>query len=316
MDNLTHSLVGAALGQLGLKRKTGLGMATLVIAANIPDIDATCTIYGIESLAMRRGHTHGPVAMLALPALLTGIMVAFDRWQTRRGTRPAGRLPVRPGAVFALALIGALSHPALDWLNNYGIRLLEPFSGRWFYGDTLFIIDVWIWAMLGLGVWYSRRWEKRGDARWRQPAAIALALMTGYIGLNGWISQRATKVAGQLLGAQSLPRPALIVPRAVPLTFWRREVLWRDAQVYGRTYYSMFGPRVASAATNEPPAPTGMNDPKVTEALRANAEARAFLFWSRMPIVERRDGAIILRDQRFSDPALGTRFMLRIPDTK
>lgn len=64
MDNLTHSLIGAVLGQAGLKRKTGLAMPTLIIAANLPDIDATCTVFGMLSLAMRRGVTHGPIAML------------------------------------------------------------------------------------------------------------------------------------------------------------------------------------------------------------------------------------------------------------
>ena len=61
MDNVTHSLVGALLGQMGLKRKTGLAMPTLIIAANIPDIDAGCTVLGTVSLAMRRGITHGAV---------------------------------------------------------------------------------------------------------------------------------------------------------------------------------------------------------------------------------------------------------------
>ncbi len=57
MDNLTHSLVGAVLGQMGLKKKTGLAMPTLIIAADLPDIDATCAIYGIEiALDAARGH--------------------------------------------------------------------------------------------------------------------------------------------------------------------------------------------------------------------------------------------------------------------
>ena len=42
-----------------------------------------------------------------------------------------------------------LTHPALDWLNNYGMRWLMPFDGRWFYGDALFIIDPWVWLVLG-----------------------------------------------------------------------------------------------------------------------------------------------------------------------
>lgn len=83
MDNLTHSLVGAILGQCGLKRKTALAMPTLVIAANIPDIDAACFFWldGAEHLGFRRGITHGPIAMLVLPLLLWAAMVGWDRWR-------------------------------------------------------------------------------------------------------------------------------------------------------------------------------------------------------------------------------------------
>ena len=158
MDNLTHSLVGALLGQMGLKRKTCLAMPTLIIAANIPDIDAITTLLGGQQhLALRRGLTHGPIAMLVLPLLLWGTMLAFDRWQTKQGKRPEKRLPVHKGWLLALAYIGCFSHPLFDWFNSYGIRLLEPFSSQWFYGDTLFIIDIWLWASLIAGVWVSRR---------------------------------------------------------------------------------------------------------------------------------------------------------------
>ena len=161
MDNLAHTLVGAALGQAGLKRKTGLGMATLMIAANLPDLDVIGLAFG-ENLAWRRGWTHGPLALVILPLLLAWIMVAYDRWQARRGKRPEGRLPVRFKWVLALAYIGALTHPLLDFLNTYGIRCLMPFSERWFYGDALFIIDLWLWSALGLGIWLSRRRERAG----------------------------------------------------------------------------------------------------------------------------------------------------------
>ena len=67
-----------------------------------------------------------------------GLLWGWDRWQTQRGTRPEARLPVRFGWLYPMAFIGCLSHPFFDWLNVYGIRLLEPFSSQWFYGDTLF----------------------------------------------------------------------------------------------------------------------------------------------------------------------------------
>ncbi|MEY4951726.1 MAG: hypothetical protein RL299_150, partial [Pseudomonadota bacterium] len=96
MDNLTHSLIGAALGQAGLKRKTGLAMPALIIGANLPDVDAACFLWleGTEHLGFRRGITHGPPAMLLLPLILAVLLWCFDRWQTVRGKRPEARLPV------------------------------------------------------------------------------------------------------------------------------------------------------------------------------------------------------------------------------
>ncbi|WP_238120930.1 MULTISPECIES: metal-dependent hydrolase [unclassified Xanthobacter] len=80
MDNLAHSLIGATLAQTDLKRLTGLGTATLVIGANLPDLDAFGLLVG-ENLAWRRGLTHGPLGLLFLPLLLALGVVAFDRWQ-------------------------------------------------------------------------------------------------------------------------------------------------------------------------------------------------------------------------------------------
>ena len=140
-------------------------MPALIIGANLPDVDGVCTFYGLERLAMRRGLTHGPIAWVLLPLVLAAILYAYDRWQAKRGKRPEARLPVRFGWLYALSLTGCLTHPALDWLNSYGLRFLEPFSSRWFYGDVLFIIDLWLWIGLGFATWFSLRQEKRG-ANW------------------------------------------------------------------------------------------------------------------------------------------------------
>ncbi len=316
MDNLTHSLIGAALGQAGLKRKTGLAMPALIIAANIPDIDAGCVVYGIESLAMRRGITHGPIALVLLPLLLAGALWWFDRWQTRRGTRPAGRLPVNFKWLLALCYIGCLTHPLFDWFNNYGIRLLEPFSSQWFYGDVLFIIDPWILAMLGAGVWFSLRRERAGNGHWAQPARLAVAGVAAFIAANFQISSYAVhKMRAHL---QLYPdSKTLVVANAVPLRFWHREMLFRSGPFYGSGDFSLVSGEATERRNDLGGTERRSEDVDLDQACKADPEVAAFLFWSRMPTVDRVDGELLLRDQRFMDPRTAGSFsvLLRKPDT-
>ena len=314
MDNLTHSLAGAVLGQMGLKKKTGLGMATLIIAANIPDIDAVATLLdGVQHLAIRRGITHGPIAMLLLPLLLTGIMIGFDRWQGMRGKRPADRLPVHRGWLLALAYIGCLSHPALDWLNSYGIRLLEPFSSQWFYGDSIFIIDIWIWAALIAGLWLSRRREKMRAGNWQRPAWISFAAVCAYIFTNGMITGKAEAETKSLLARDAAQGEAngeanMVVANPVPLQFWKREMLWRNESAYGSGAYDLFGGLVLDEKQDMSESSRAL----LPELATVSDDAAAFLFWSRMPVVERDQAEAIVRDQRFMDPLVGDRFSVRV----
>lgn len=305
MDNLTHSLVGALLGQMGLKRKTGLAMPTLIIAANIPDIDAVATLLGgQEHLALRRGITHGPIAMLLLPLLLWGIMLWFDRWQTKRGKRPHKRLPLHKGWLLTLAYIGCFSHPLFDWFNSYGIRLLEPFSSQWFYGDTLFIIDIWLLAALIPGVWLSLRRERRAGPLWVRPARIAASVIGVYIGFNAaltWMVETTAK--------GDAPYPVMAVASELPVAFWRRDLLVRTANDQYDSVQCTF------LTCNRRPVelkPTNMSDPRIKLWSKDNPDATAFLFWSRMPIAELHADRIILRDQRFMDPLVMDRFAVTI----
>ncbi|HSR42077.1 MAG TPA: metal-dependent hydrolase, partial [Longimicrobiales bacterium] len=125
MDNLTHGLVGAALARTGLDRLTPLATTTLVVAANAPDVDLLSFAEGeYAALAFRRGLTHGLPAMAVLPFAVTGAILGWDRLVRRRRTPDAE--PVRPRAILLLSVIGLLTHPALDWMNTYGMRWWLP----------------------------------------------------------------------------------------------------------------------------------------------------------------------------------------------
>ncbi|MHA6333386.1 metal-dependent hydrolase [Qipengyuania sp. CAU 1752] len=307
MDNLTHSLVGALIGQAGLKQKTGFAMPALIIGANLPDVDAACFFWldGVEHLGFRRGITHGPIALVVLPLVLAALLWGFDCWQKKRGTRPEGRSPVSFKWLFFLSFIGCLTHPALDWLNVYGIRLLEPFSSRWFYGDTLFIIDVWLWALMGSATWFSLRREKRGG-EWKRPARVATAVALAYVGMNGAITAKAVSDFSLSFHHE----PTHIIANPLPITFWKREVLYVDPMF---NWYEVdweprkelvFGKRLTDGVC------------VMGDLYRATltGEQKAFLFWSRAPYAERApDGSVLLRDARFYDPMARDRFTVALP---
>ena len=306
MDNLTHSLFGALMGQMGLKKKTGLAMPALIIGANLPDLDTACFFWldGVEHLGFRRGLTHGPLAMVFLPLLLALLLKAFDSWQTDRGKRPVGRLPIDFKWLYLLSLIGCLSHPALDWLNVYGVRLLEPFSSRWFYGDVLFIIDVWLWFLLGFGIWHSLNHEKE-NLNWQRTGRIWMYLSLIYIGFNGLIS------ASTAYGGSADRKPDEVISSPVVFWFWEREVLWREGRVWWFEKHDFIN------NTREPMSAVRSlcSRSAIDRAAQATSEGRAYMFWSRAPIAERaEDGTIVVRDARFYDPRARGRFEVSLPE--
>ena len=188
MDPLTHTLFGGVLAETGLKRRlkehSGWAMATLMIGANLPDVDVVSYFWGSDvALGFRRGWTHGVLALLVLPVLLTLLASAAQRWRSRRGR--AGP-PIDGRQLLLLSTIAVWSHPLLDWLNTYGVRVLMPFSGEWFYGDALFIIDPWVWLVLGGALFLVHSASGRALAAWSAVAALLTTVMMAGVGPHGW----------------------------------------------------------------------------------------------------------------------------------
>ena len=98
------------------------------------------------------------------PFVLTGVLLAWDRYVRLR--RKPGAAPARAGPLLALTALAIISHPTLDWLNNYGMRWLMPFDGRWFYGDALFVIDPWFWLLVGGAAFLTFSKSRLARVRW------------------------------------------------------------------------------------------------------------------------------------------------------
>ncbi len=116
------------------------------LANNLPDIDIVYSSWltgpkPIGSLVHHRGHTH---------TLLVGVLGAMLLYWM------ALRLYARRSELFArderklllgLCLAGQLLHLGMDFGNSYGVHPFWPLSGRWFYGDTIFILEPLWWAL-------------------------------------------------------------------------------------------------------------------------------------------------------------------------
>ncbi len=296
MDNLTHTLVGAALGEAGLRRRTALATPTLLVGANLPDVDAAAYLWGsLAALEWRRGWTHGVLAWLVLPPLLAGAVLGLARLAERRGWRP--ERPVRPRQVLLLAAVAVWSHPFLDWLNTYGVRLLMPFSRRWFYGDTLFIVDPWLVLVLGLGVALARRREGTGSAAPSRPARLALAAAAGYVVLN-FAGTRAAERAVE--AAHPAARRVLAGP--VVLDPFRRELLVEEGAVYRLGGFALLPG--GGWHLDDPAIPTHADGPAARLA-RATPQGSTFLRWARFPYFRADGDTLRIADARYTSRRAG-----------
>lgn len=179
MDPLAHTLAGASLARTRLGRLSAYATPTAILGANAPDVDAVMMLIDRDlSLGFRRGWTHGVLALAVLPLLVAGLVRIADRvlaWARGRPPR------ARAGPLLALSFAAVATHPALDWLNTYGIRLLMPFDDRWFYGDALFIMDPWVWLLAGTAVVAAHSRSAASVSAW----VVLGAVLTGFVTVVG-----------------------------------------------------------------------------------------------------------------------------------
>ena len=276
MDNIAHTLAGIALAEAGLRRRTGLATATLAIGANLPDVDALIYVAGssVDALAFRRGWTHGILAMVMLPLMLAGIMLAWNRLVRRKHGH--SRQPVDPRWLLIVAAIGIWSHPLLDLLNTYGVRLLMPFSGRWFYGDTLSIVDPRLWGSLAVGIVLSRIRRRRQSFRPELPTRVAIGALLVYVAAMAG-SSRLGRAYVDGDASESALR-TMVAPQ--PITPFSRAVVRDLGTVYedGRLLWGVV-PRYEPGERT----PVGRDAPGVQQA-RNDQNVAAFLSWSRFPL--------------------------------
>ncbi len=287
MDNLTHGLLGAAIGRLWAARpggsadsrvSPGVAMAAGALLANLPDLDlVTAFLSPTGYLDHHRGITHSLVLLPAW-ALLSAAALA----------RRPGRERFRDW--FSLSALALLSHLLADASGSYGTFLFAPLSDLRVRLDWLFIVDPFVSGALSLAVIGALAFRRFG-ARIAAGGLAALALYTGAAALRHrqalarWRERLAADgiVAGKIAAVPQAPslNDWLLLAEdgrhsfAAPLTFgtpWRLE-----GDGLAARYLNRFRPlaelRVRRFATAAPP------------AAQSPSTLRNFFAFARFPVV-------------------------------
>lgn len=202
MDTLTHALSGALLGRALARTPPRPGEPTPAVmtaagflAAGFPDLDVALSLVSpIAYLTLHRGPTHSLV-LAPLWALL--LAWAFSLIWRRHPWR----------AFYRVALGALLIHIAGDWITSFGTLMLWPLSDHRFALSTTFIIDLWFTGIIVAALLASALWRRS-----RAPALAGLAVLAGYVALQGYAHHQALEIgrarAPDAVAVTAIPRPA------------------------------------------------------------------------------------------------------------
>lgn len=302
MDNVTHSLTGLLLARAGLNRVVAGATAVLLISANIPDIDIVALARGpLAYLQVHRGYTH---SLLLLPVMALFSVLLASALLRRFIPLPVGVL---------VGCVGVASHLLLDWTNSYGIRLLLPFSSRWFHLDWDVLTDYLLWTVLGFAVawpYFARLVMSEIGARrafGRVLPTFALLFLVALEASRGFTHGKAIAQMNTMLydGGSALQIAAL----PTGLSPW----LWRPVVETSRAY------EIGSLNVLTESEPSEMKrflkiqrDAAMEAALRTEP-FRYFQYFARFPVWSEEPGSTITRrmsrfdntDLRFGEPGTG-----------
>lgn len=297
MDNVTHSLVGLMMSRSGIDRIIPRAAVTMVIAANIPDVDVVSGLRGsVSYLKWHRSYTHA-LASAPVMALFAVLFV----WAMLR-QRPSWW-------AYGFSLLGVLSHLVLDWTNVYGIRMLLPFSARWLRLDQTDVVDPWILAVLLLavaapalaGLVGSEIRSKASPAPKRGWAYFALFAILSYEGARYFAHARALAVMdAHLYNGSAAQRLTALPYRANP---WR----WRGV-AEGPGFVDLlpmdlaepFDPAAGRIDYPADPGNPAIAAARLTPAFEEFARFNQLPFWKVTPLPD--STLVELIDLRFGSP--------------
>jgi inner membrane protein len=191
MDPLTHIVVSIAAGRAGLNRVTRLATSMLIVSGVAADLDWLAALAGPKTfLEGHRTLTHSLLGTAAI-AIITALCFTF-------ATRKHPSSPINFWRAVAVCAIGASVHVLLDLTNSYGVKLLWPFSQKWYAWDLAVQLDLVILLILSAGILLPMLFRLVGEEIGAQrktkgavSAAIAIVLVFVYVGTRYILHERA-----------------------------------------------------------------------------------------------------------------------------
>ncbi len=313
MDNLSHSLTGLAMARAGLNRFSPHATALLLVSANAPDVDIVAlTRGGFSYFETHRGYTHSLVFLPGM-ALLSVLVVAGIYRQ---------RLPWLNAWLLCCAGVG--SHLLMDWTNSYGVRLLLPFSSRWFHLDLNGLYDGWILTvLLFAAIWpsfarlVSNEIGERRQARGRGLAFVALAFFVLFDCGRAILHARAVGQLESRLYDGADPIQAAALPTAFDPFHWtgvvETPVDFRLLDLDARQQLNLDDVRHRYYKL---PMSAPLMNAKATAPFQYFSYFARFPLWSVWPVtVNRRPGTRVeLTDLRFGLPQAGSFHCVALED--
>jgi inner membrane protein len=299
MDNLTHSLTGLMLSRAGLNSFSPRAPWILLLAANAPDLDAVSGFRG--TLSYLDHHRHLTHSLLAWPvmALLPLLIV-----------RVVSRKPLNWWGAYLISLLGVGSHLLLDFTNIYGILLLHPISDRWFRLDATSVIDLWIWAILLLGVAapaLARLVNAEIGSRQKRPgramAIFALLALAFYDGSRFVLHERAAAVLDSRIYPQGRTLRVAAFPTVANPFRWHGLVETASAySLHELNLLGQFDPGEAEVFYKPDPHPA-IDRARQTSVFRSFLGFSQYPLWRVIPLSEPENGVRVeAMDMRFGNP--------------
>ncbi len=178
MDSLTHTVLGACVGEALAGKKLGKhAMFWGALANNIPDVDVITSFWmsQADSLLAHRGFTHSILFALVFPFILAFIL---SRWHRNKHMLFKDWWMIIASGMFL--------HIFIDSLTSYGTGWYEPFSHYRVTMNVLFVADPFytISLLISFAALLFIKGKKKSRRKWTNFGLWISTLYIGYAFIN------------------------------------------------------------------------------------------------------------------------------------